>query len=42
LLQPPFELILRAVDHIEIVIGQLAPLLLHLLPISFDSIPVRG
>jgi hypothetical protein len=45
LLKAPFELILLAGDDIEIIIGQLAPLLFHfaldLLPISFDPVPIH-
>src|SRR5690349_14057142 len=45
LLQPALKLVLPAVDDIEIVIGQLAPLLLDLaldlLPVSFDAVPVH-
>jgi hypothetical protein len=40
-----FQLILTTVDHIEIIVGELAPLLLNvafdLLPISLDPIPVH-
>src|SRR5579885_168041 len=46
LLQASFELILISGDHVEIVVCQLAPLLLylalHLLPVSLDPIPVHG
>ena len=46
LLKTAFELILLARDDIEIIVGQLAPLLLdlafHLLPISFDAVPIHG
>jgi hypothetical protein len=45
LLNDPFESFLVAVDLGEVVVGQFSPLLLHralhLLPISFDSIPVH-
>src|SRR5689334_12477679 len=45
LLQAAFELILLAVDDIEVVVGELAPLLLHLaldlLPVSFNAIPIH-
>src|ERR1700752_1018604 len=45
LLQLAHELILPAADHVDVVIGQLAPLLLHLalqlLPIAFDAVPVH-
>jgi len=45
LLDPADELGALAFDQIEIVIGELAPLLLHfafhLLPVSFNSIPVH-
>src|SRR4029077_16701137 len=40
-----FELVLLACDDIEIIIGQLAPLLLdlclHFLPVAFNPIPVH-
>ena len=40
------QLVLLASDDIEVIIGQFSPLLLHLaldlLPIPFDTIPVRG
>src|ERR1700737_2179280 len=46
LLNPADELGTFALDQIEIVIGELAPLLLHfafyLFPISFQAIPVHG
>ena len=45
LLQLAFELFAAAFDDVEIVIGELAPLLfdfaLSLFPISFDAVPVR-
>src|SRR5204862_204609 len=45
LLDPAFELIAPTVDHVEIIVGQLAPLLLDLafdlLPVPFDSVPVH-
>jgi hypothetical protein len=40
------QLVPLASDDIEVIIGQFSPLLLHLafdlLPVSFDTIPVRG
>src|SRR5437763_16103719 len=46
LLDPADELGALALDQIEIVIGELAPLLLHLafqlFPISFYAIPIHG
>src|ERR1700722_793297 len=45
LLNYPLELFLAAVDLGEVVVGQFSPLLLHgafhLLPISFDPVPVH-
>ena len=45
LLDFAFELIAAAVDDIQIVVGQFAPLLLHfasyLFPISFNAVPVH-
>src|SRR4051794_32689927 len=45
LLDPAFELIAAAIDHVEIIVGQLSPLLLDLafdlLPVPFDSVPVH-
>src|SRR6202043_4170815 len=45
LLQLAFELLAAAFDHIEIVIGELAPLLLglalELLPITFNLVPIH-
>src|SRR4029077_10504049 len=39
------ELIATALDHVELIVGELAPLLLHfpleLLPVSCDLIPVH-
>ena len=44
-LNPPLQLLSLAVDEGEIVVGQLAPLLLNLalglFPVSFNSIPVH-
>ena len=41
-----FQLLTVAVDLGNVVVGELAPLLLdlagHLLPIAFDAIPVHG
>jgi hypothetical protein len=46
LLKLSFELVLLAGDDVEIIIGQLSPLLLYLafdlFPVSFDAIPVHG
>src|SRR5215203_2339545 len=46
LLDLAFELIAAAVDHVQIVIGELAPLLfdvaLELLPVPFHSVPIHG
>jgi hypothetical protein len=45
LLDLAFQLLTAAIDRVEIVIGELAPFLLHLpldlLPISFNAIPVH-
>src|SRR5262245_64041784 len=45
LLQPADQLGLLAFDHIKVVVGELAPLLLHLafefFPIAFDTIPIH-
>jgi hypothetical protein len=45
LLESAFELVLLACDDIEIIVGQLAPLLLdlslHFLPVAFNPIPVH-
>src|SRR5208337_1002277 len=45
LLKPPGQLCPLAFDHIQIVIGELAPLLLHLalelLPVTFHAIPIH-
>jgi hypothetical protein len=42
----PDELILPAVDHVEIAVGQLPPLFFDfppdLLPIAFELIPIHG
>jgi len=41
-----FELLAFAVDDVKVVIGELSPLFLdlalHLLPVSFNPIPVHG
>jgi len=46
LLEPPRELLAPAGDQVEIVVGQLAPLLLHkpleLLPVPFDDVPIHA
>src|SRR5690606_25292546 len=40
------ELVALAGDDVEVVVGQLAPLLLdlalHLLPVTFDAVPIHG
>src|ERR1043165_1581444 len=45
LLQLAFELVAAALDDVEIVIGELAPLLLRraleLLPVTFNPVPVH-
>src|SRR6185295_19436335 len=45
LLQLAFELLAAAFDHVEIVVGELAPLLLgralELLPVAFNPVPVH-
>jgi len=45
LLQMTFELVLTSVDYIEIIVSKFAPLLfdltLHLLPVSFDAVPIH-
>src|SRR5882757_6787865 len=45
LLQPAGELLALALDHIEVVVGELAPLLLslalELFPVAFDTIPIH-
>src|ERR1700760_4096019 len=45
LLQFAFELFAAAFDHVEIVIGEFAPLLLglalDLLPVTFDLVPIH-
>jgi len=46
LLDFAFELILLAIDYVEIIISEFAPLLFdlafHLLPASFNAIPVHS
>jgi hypothetical protein len=46
LLQPARKLGTLALDHIEVVVGELAPLLLNLafelFPVAFDAIPIHG
>src|SRR5262245_60256227 len=45
LLQAAGELLALAFDHVDIVVGELAPVLLHfafeLVPVSFHTIPVH-
>src|SRR5258708_7751597 len=45
LLQLAFELLASAFDHVEIVIGEFAPLLLglalELFPVAFDPVPIH-
>src|ERR1700755_3297692 len=45
LLDLSLELVALAVDDVEVIVGKLAPLLLHLtldlLPVSLDAIPVH-
>jgi hypothetical protein len=45
LLDLAFELVTLARDHVQVVVGELTPLLfdlaLHLLPISFNAVPVH-
>ena len=45
LLDLAFQLLATAVDHVEIVVGELTPLLLHLpfhlLPISGNAVPIH-
>jgi hypothetical protein len=45
LLETAGELLALALDHVEVVIGELAPLLLNLafelLPVSFNAIPIH-
>ena len=45
LLNPPFELVALSVDAIQVIFGELTPLLLdlalNLLPVSFDAIPIH-
>src|SRR5262245_30332875 len=46
LLKPACKLGALALDHIEVVVGELAPLLLNLafelFPVAFDAIPIHG
>src|SRR5262245_22148759 len=46
LLKPARKLGALALDHIEVVVGELAPLLLNLafelFPVAFDAIPIHG
>jgi hypothetical protein len=46
LLEQAFELILLAVDDVQVVVSELTPLLLHLafslFPVALDAIPVHG
>jgi len=45
LLQLAFELIAATFDHVQVVVGELAPFLLggalELLPIAFDPVPIH-
>src|SRR3981081_632336 len=45
LLQLAFELLAPALDHVEIVVGELAPFFLggalELLPVTFDPVPIH-
>src|SRR5262245_35902270 len=46
LLKPARKLGALALDHIEVVVGELAPLLLNLalelFPVAFDAVPIHG
>ena len=45
LLQLDLELLAAALDHVEVVVGELAPLLLggalELLPVAFNPVPIH-
>src|SRR4051812_16028185 len=46
LLEAAFELVTLAVDDVQVIVGELAPLFLglasELFPVSFDTIPIHG